>query len=104
MGILLGSANGHARRPRHQRLSSSMSRLSTCVYRKLRFEHIDRQEPSECACGEACGTKPADIPVEQRVDLVINLLVANGLEIPTALLARACGNAALRSLSEPSGH
>jgi len=29
--------------PRHQRLPSSISRL----HRKLRFEHIDRQEPSE---------------------------------------------------------
>ena len=28
-------------------ISSPMSRLSTCVYRKLRSEHINRQEPSE---------------------------------------------------------
>src|SRR5262249_14403219 len=56
--------NGHARPPRHQRLSSSMSRSSNCVYRKLRFEHIDRQEPSE-ALAMKRATKPADIPVEQ---------------------------------------
>jgi len=39
------------------------------------------------------GTKPVDIPVEQPVkfDLVVNLIVAKalGIEIPTALLARA---------------
>jgi hypothetical protein len=39
------------------------SRLSTRLYRKLRFEHIDRQRAIGGACREARGAKP--ISVEQ---------------------------------------
>ena len=65
--------------------SSSMSRSSNCVYRKLRFEHIDRQEPSEALAMNARhqASRYSGRAARQFVAKAL------GLEIQAARFARA---------------
>jgi hypothetical protein len=57
-----------------------------CVYRKLRFEHINRQEPSEALVVKRAAPIFRSSSASNSILIVAN---ARGLEIPTALLARA---------------